>query len=187
MMRWKSKKVILLTGGITATLLLAQCDTVTVLTSEMLFRPKIVELPMGEGKIVSYEVNSWVKKPYLMILGFESEYQNYGEAFFNGKLETVPYKFSIKCYKIEKDSEILFYEKNYTMKDLSGMDGWNSQNPDKPYAWGGSYSLGGFDLSYGRYRCDLKDESSIEIKTYLKEAGIARTAFQIIPYKLWFY
>ena len=63
MMRWKSKRVILLTGGITATLLLAQCDTVTVLTSEMLFRPKIVELPMGEGKIVSYEVNSWVKKP----------------------------------------------------------------------------------------------------------------------------
>ena len=58
----KSKKIILLIGSVAAVLSLTMCDVVTVEVSRLLFPAKIIDFPMGEGKTISYPINSWVKK-----------------------------------------------------------------------------------------------------------------------------
>ena len=45
-----------------------------------------------------------------------------------------------------------------------------------------SSALKGFDLPYGKYRCDFKDESPSEIKANMKAAGIVATYLEISPY-----
>ena len=73
-MRLIPKKPILWAGSLAAVLSLTMCDVVTVEVSRLLFPAKIIDFPMGEGKTISYPINSWVKKPYGIML--KTEYLN---------------------------------------------------------------------------------------------------------------
>ena len=181
---------------------LAQYDLVKTQTSLLLFSPEVVDFQLGENKTISYPINSWVSKPYA--IHFNIEYLNWRKATDNTSKE-IPYRFTVKCYKLEKNEEILFFENIYFIRNnlyklgnetvtlrenlFDGGNGWDPENPSNSDAWGHSSSLGGFafNLPYGAYRCDFKDESPPEIKTSLKEAGIVRTAITIGPYKKFIY
>lgn len=183
------KKPILWAGSLAAVLSLTMCDVVTVEVSRLLFPAKIIDFPMGEGKTISYPINSWVKKPYGIML--KTEYINYQKAY-DAARKNIPYDFLIKCYRMENGKKIIFYENKYSMKNdernlFYGSFGWSPEDSNHPDAEGLSSTFDGLDLSYGQYRCDFEDKSSPEIKAYLKEAGVIRTAIQISPYKLWFY
>ncbi|OSI17971.1 hypothetical protein BWD09_04255 [Neisseria dentiae] len=194
----KTLNKVLLAGGVIAALSLTQCDLVTTATSELLFPPKLVDFPLGEGKTISYPLTSWIEKPYGINIKIE-----YIENKWGKKIPDMPYRFSVKCYRLEKNAEVLFFEDIYIIRDISyqvdnetyirhenildGGRGWAPNNPNNPDADGRSHQLKAFRLPYGRYRCDFKDESPSEIKAMLKEAGIVRTAIDIFPYTLIFY
>lgn len=188
-MCWKSKKVFLLIGSVVSVLLVARCELVIVEFSRLLFPTKIIDFPMGEGKTIRYPINSWVKKPYGIML--KTEYINYRKAY-DPTRENIPYDFLLKCYRIENGKEIVFYETKYSMKNdernlFYGSFRWDPKDSNNPDAEGLSSTFDGLNLSYGQYRCDFEDKSSPEIKAYLKEAGVIRTFVHISPYKLWFY
>lgn len=189
-----------LAGSVIIALSLTQCDLVTTATSELLFPPKLVDFPLGEGRIVSYSVTSWISKPYAISLN--TEYTNWTKA--SGRDKEIPYQFSVKCYRLEKNTETLFFENIYIVRDKSykngnevvtrrenifdkGDFGWEPDNLNNSEAWGWRSILKEFRLPYGRYRCDFKDESPPEIKAMLKEAGIVRTVIEIHPFKLFIY
>ena len=163
-----------------AVLVLAQCDFVRVTASEFTHYPPLeVDFPMGEGKQISYPLHSWIDKPYGMTLAIE--YVNWDKSI-NKTNEEIPFSFSAACYRIEKDREVLFFQKHYSKEDQLYLGG--GVVPNKPHspdsmAWAGA--LGGFRLPYGTYRCDFKDTSTPEIKDYLKKAGVVRTFIRILP------
>ena len=180
-----TKKRIALGLTMAAVLALAQCDLVRVTASEFTHKPLEVDFPMGEGKQISYPVRSWADKPYGMVL--ITEYVNWNKSIDKTR-EEVPFSFSVACYRIEKDKEVLFFQKQYTQDDnLYGGNGWIPNNPHSPEssAWGSG--LGGFRLPYGTYRCDFKDNSTPEIKDYLQKAGVVKTSIAIMPIKRVFY
>ncbi|HFC8502021.1 TPA: hypothetical protein ACFP30_002112 [Neisseria oralis] len=186
MMRRKSKKIILLIGSIAAILSLTQCDLAKVSLSQALFPAKVIPFPIGEGKTVSYTVDSWGKKFYVIYLNIE--YTDWNKAFLDTKgHEKIPYNVSIKCYHLKDGQEILFYESKHSDKTderhwFDASNGWEPIHPHSPDASGMSLALKGFDLPYGKYRCDFKDESPSEIKANMKAAGIVATYLEISPY-----
>ncbi|WP_373747427.1 hypothetical protein [Neisseria dentiae] len=195
----KTLNKVLLAGGVIAALSLTQCDVATVAVSQLLFRPKVVDFPLGEGTTISYPIISWVEKPYA--ININAEYINSEKA--RGETPDMPYRFSVKCYRLKKNAEVLFFESTYVVRDiayeirneihtrhenvLEGGQSWGANNTKNPDADGRSYQLEEFRLPYGKYRCDFKDESPPKIKSMLKEAGIVRTAVSVYPFKLIFY
>lgn len=196
----KTLNKVLLAGGVIAALSLTQCDLATTATSELFFPPKLIDFPLGEAKAISYPITSWIDKPYA--IGMKIEYINSEKAW--GETPEMPYRLSVKCYRLEKNTEVLFFEDTYIVRDIShevgketytirenlfdkGSFGWNPDNPNNPDAAGWSSIMGGFNLPYGKYRCDFKDESPPEIKAMLQEAGIVRTAIDIFPFKRFIY
>ena len=178
-MRLFTKKRIALGLTMAAVLALAQCDLVRVTASEFTHKPLEVDFPMGEGKQVSYPVRSWIDKPYGMKLVIE--YVNWNKLVDKTR-EEIPFSFSAACYRIEKDREVLFFQKQYSKEDRLYLG--SGAIPNKPYspesrAWAGR--LGGFRLPYGTYRCDFKDTSTPEIKDYLQKAGVVKTSIVIAP------
>ncbi len=202
-MKFFTKKRIAFVLAIAAALGLAQCDLLRVWGSQTIGSTPKVDFPLGEGKTISYSVNSWVKKPYIITL--KIEYPNYQKKLDSREeIGNIPYRISVKCYKLEKTKETLFFQDTYVIRDkiyhlddsstftrrenlFEGNSGWNPNNPDNPYASGVSSGMGGFDLPYGKYRCDFKDESPPEIKHYLQKANITRTAIHIFPYEPFIY
>lgn len=198
-MKLFAKKRIPLFVGIAAVLGLAQCDLVRVTASELFFSPVIMDFPIGDGAQISYPISSWVDKPY--IITFKIEYPNYQKILDSRKqIEDIPYRISLKCYKLEKTKETLFFQETYIIRDriyhlpdsgtfnirqnlFDGDSGWDPENPNNPHASGTSSGMGGIRLPYGKYRCDFKDESPSEIRQYLQKANIIRTAVQILPYE----
>lgn len=183
-MRLIPKKTILWAGSLAVVLSLTQCDLVKVYLSQALFPAEVVPFPMGEGKTVSYTVDSWVEKRYAISL--KTEYRN--EAAINQEERMkIPYNISVNCYHLKNGQEILIYEDRRSDKTdefhwFDGGNGWELIHPHNPDAVGRSNIRGGFDAPYGKYRCDFKDESSPEIKANMKEAGIVATYLEISPY-----
>ena len=184
----------------TLSLSLTQCDLITTSTSELLFQPKVVDFPLGEGKAINYPLTSWIDKPYT--ISINTEYVNSEKAW--GQKTELPYRISVKCYQLEKNKEILFFEDTYIIREKSyehnneiitiqenifdkGSFGWNPNNPHSSEAWGWRFIMKEFRLPYGRYRCDFKDESPKEIKEMMKKVGIVRTVIEIRPFKLFIY
>lgn len=179
---------VLLVGGIIGILSLTQCDLVTTDVSKFFFPPKVMDFPMGDRKSISYPITSWVKKPYVIWLN--TEFENYKYAWGNDNyLRTIPYHFSISCYKLQKGKEILFYKKEVFSQDIGSGNGWDTRTSDNMESTGLTNIIigSGNDLSYGKYRCDFEDKSSKEIKDILKKAGITRTAIEISPFKRFIY
>ncbi|WP_373761740.1 hypothetical protein [Neisseria dentiae] len=195
----KTLNKVLLAGGMITALSLTQCDVATVAVSQLFFPMKVVDFPLGDGKVISYPITSWIEKPYL--ISIKTEYINSEKAW--SETPEMPYHFSVKCYRLEKNAEVLFFEDTYIVRDISyerrnetytirenildGGQGWMPNNPKNPDTDGKSYRMKEFRLPYGKYRCDFKDESPPEIKSMLKEAGIVRTAVSVYPFKLIFY
>ena len=176
-----TKKRIALGLTMAAVLALAQCDLVRVTASEFTHKPLEVDFPMGEGKQISYPVRSWADKPYGMVL--ITEYVNWNKSI-DKTSENIPFSFSVACYRIEEDREILFFQKQYTQKDdFYGSTGWVPNKPYSPESRAWTSGLGGFRLPYGTYRCDFKDNSTPEIKDYLQKAGVVKTYIIIMPIK----
>ncbi|WP_373761739.1 hypothetical protein [Neisseria dentiae] len=195
----KTLNKVLLAGGVITALSLTQCDVATVAVSQLLFRPKVVDFPLGEGKVISYPITSWIEKPYAISLN--REYLDSKKVW--DRVPELPYRISVKCYRLEKNMETLFFEDTYIVRDISyegrnethtirenifdSGQGWGPNNLNNPNARGRSYQLREFRLPYGRYRCDFKDDSPPEIKAMLQEAGIVRTAIDIFPFKRFIY
>ena len=182
-----TKKRIALGLTMAAVLALAQCDLVRVSASQLIHTPPLeVNLPMGEGKQVSYPVRSWIDKPYRMAL--IAEYINWDKYISEAGIKDLPYSISIACYRLEKGKEILFYQKEITEKEQLYLGrGWTPNKSYSSESEAGIIGLGGFRLPYGTYRCDFKDTSTPEIKNYLKEAGVIRTFINIMPYEPFIY
>ncbi len=193
----KTLNKVLLAGGVITALSLTQCDLATTMVSELLFPPKLIDFPLGEGKAVSYPITSWIDKPY--VINMNIEYTN-REKIWSKKIPEMPYRLSVKCYRLEKNAEVLFFDDIYIVRDISYqvgnetrtireniLDGGRSWGVNSPNTSGRSYRLKEFRLPYGRYRCDFKDESPPEIKAMLKKAEIVRTAIDIHPFELLFY
>ena len=183
-MRLIPKKPILWAGSLAAVLSLTQCDLVKVYLSQALFPAEVVPFPMGEGKTVSYTVDSWAEKRYAISL--KTEYRN--EAAINQEERMkIPYNISVNCYHLKNGQEILIYEDRRSDKTdefhwFDGGNGWELIHPHNPDSVGRSNIRGGFDAPYGKYRCDFKDESPSEIKANMKAAGIVATYLEISPY-----
>lgn len=97
-MRLIPKKTILWAGSLAVVLSLTQCDLVKVYLSQALFPAEVVPFPMGEGKTVSYTVDSWAKKRY--VISLKTEYRN--EAAINQEERMkIPYNISINCYYLK--------------------------------------------------------------------------------------
>ncbi len=111
----KTINKVFLTGGVIATLSLTQCDLATTAVSELLYPPKLVDFPLGEGKVVSYPITSWIDKPY--VINLNSEYINREKAW--SETPELPYRLSVKCYRLEKNAEVLFFEDIYVVRDIS--------------------------------------------------------------------
>ncbi|WP_373740709.1 hypothetical protein [Neisseria sp.] len=197
----KTLNKVLLTGSVIAALSLTQCDFVKTQTSLWLFPPEEIDFTLGEGRTISYLFSSWISKPYA--IHFNTEYVNLEKA--QAKKREIPYQFTLKCYHLKKNKEFLFFQNVYFIKDhnytldgktykikdnlFEGAQSWESKKPNSLSSWGWSSSLMGFafNLPYGKYRCDFKDESPPNIKKYLQEAGIVRTVITIGPYKKFIY
>ena len=183
-MRLIPKKTILWAGSLAVVLSLTQCDLVKVYLSQALFPAEVVPFPMGEGKTVSYTVDSWAKKRY--VISLKTEYRN--EAAINQEERMkIPYNISVNCYHLKNGQEILIYEDRRSDKTdefhwFDGGNGWELIHPHNPDAVGRSNIRGGFDAPYGKCRCDFKDESPSEIKANMKAAGIVATYLEISPY-----
>lgn len=174
------KKRIPLFVGVAAVLGLAQCDWIRADVSRVFSPPVEMDFPMGEGKQISYPIRSWIDKPYGMRLVLE--YVNWDKSNDHDVQKEIPFSFSVSCFHMEHDKEILFFQRHYTQADELYLGGGHI--PKQPYspdsmAWGSG--LGGFRLPYGTYRCDFKDTSNPEIKSYLQKAGIVRVFVRIAP------
>lgn len=109
------KKRIPLFVGVAAVLGLAQCDWIRADVSRVFSPPVEMDFPMGEGKQISYPIRSWIDKPYGMRLVLE--YVNWDKSNDHDVQKEIPFSFSVSCFHMEHDKEILFFQRHYTQAD----------------------------------------------------------------------
>lgn len=159
--------------------LLAQCEYVRVMSSQMVTPIKEVDFPLGENRKISYHFSSFLEKTYIIRLLFEVELPRNPKTMERSfSMKDIPLDLSVRCFKLNGKEERLMFAKHYSStQDRYGSNGWTPQNPKRKDSFGHAFALGGFDAATGQYRCDFVDKSSPNIKQEFIHSSVS-----IIPY-----
>ena len=147
-------------------LLLAQCEYVRVMSSQMVTPIKEVDFPLGENRKMSYYFSSFLEKTYIIHLLFEVELPRNPKAIEpDFSMKDIPLDLFVQCFKLTGKEEKLMFAKHYfSTQDRYGSNGWAPINPKRSDSSGDSFALGGFYAPTGQYRCDFVDKSSSNIR-----------------------
>lgn len=151
--------------------LLAQCEYVRVMSSQMVTPIKEVDFPLGENRKISYHFSSFLEKTYIIRLLFEVELPRNPKTMERSfSMKDIPLDLSVRCFKLNGKEEKLMFAKHYSStQDRYDSSGWAPKNPKRQdlqdsFVFGHAFALGGFDAPTGQYRCDFVDKSSPNIK-----------------------
>ncbi|UOP04557.1 hypothetical protein [Conchiformibius kuhniae] len=166
-----------LISSIICAVLLAQCEFVRVMSSQIIIPIKEVDFPLGENRKMSYHFSSFLEKTYIINLLFEIEVPRNPETIEPSfSMKDIPLDLFIQCFKLNGKEEKLMFEKHYlSTQDRYGGNGWTPKNPKVNNGFGYAFALGGFDAATGQYRCDFSDKSSPNIKQEFINSSVSIT------------